>query len=154
MSEVFVQVLDWIAVLCLLAGALLTLVAGIGLIRFPDLLSRMHTAAKPQVLGLLLVLVGLAIRLVPVETNVFNAGTLALVGLFQIVTIPVGGHIAARVGYRSGRIQQDLLVHDALADRLAEKERAQEAERQEEEQARERAEHQEGRAQEAERTEQ
>ena len=141
MSDTFVQVLDWIALLCLLAGALLTLVAGIGLVRFPDLLSRMHTAAKPQVLGLLLVLVGLAIRLIPVETNVFNVGTLALVGLFQIVTIPVAGHIAARVGYRSGRIQHDLLVKDALADRIAEKERAQEeAERQEKEREQERAE--------------
>jgi len=128
-SDEFVQVLDWIAMLCLLAGALLTLVAGIGLIRFPDLLSRMHTAAKPQVLGLLLVLVGLGIRLIPVETNVFNIGTLVLVGLFQVVTIPVAGHIAARVGYRSGRIRHDLLVKDALAERLAEKERAQEAER-------------------------
>lgn len=137
MSDAFVQVLDWIAIVCLLAGALLALVAGIGLVRFPDLLSRMHAAAKPQVLGLLLVLVGLAIRLVPVETNVFNIGTLVLVGLFQIVTIPVGGHIAARVGYRSGRIRQDLLAEDALADRLAEKERAQEeAERQEREKAR------------------
>lgn len=126
MSDTFVQVLDWIAILFLLAGALLTLVAGIGLVRFPDLLSRMHTAAKPQVLGLLLVLVGLAIRLVPVETNVFNIGTLALVSLFQIVTVPVGGHIAARVGYRSGRIRHDLLVEDALADRIAEKERTQE----------------------------
>ena len=129
MSDEFVQVLDWIAMLCLLAGALLTLVAGIGLIRFPDLLSRMHTAAKPQVLGLLLVLVGLGIRLIPVETNVFNIGTLVLVGLFQVVTIPVAGHIAARVGYRSGRIRHDLLVKDALAERLAEKERVQEAER-------------------------
>ena len=129
MSDEFVQVLDWIAMLCLLAGALLTLVAGIGLIRFPDLLSRMHTAAKPQVLGLLLVLVGLGIRLIPAETNVFNIGTLILVGLFQVVTIPVAGHIAARVGYRSGRIRHDLLVQDALAERLAEKERAQEAHR-------------------------
>ncbi|WP_017614074.1 cation:proton antiporter [Nocardiopsis salina] len=126
MSDEFVQVLDWIAMLCLLAGALLTLVAGIGLIRFPDLLS---PGAKPQVLGLLLVLVGLGIRLIPVETNVFNIGTLVLVGLFQVVTIPVAGHIAARVGYRSGRIRHDLLVKDALAERLAEKERVQEAER-------------------------
>lgn len=136
MSDTFVQVIDWIAILFLLSGALLTLVAGIGLIRFPDLLARMHAAAKPQVLGLLLVLIGLAIRLIPVGTNVFNVGTLALVGLFQIVTVPVGGHIAARVGYRSGRIRQDLLVEDALVERLEEKEQAQEeAERQERERA-------------------
>ncbi len=119
MSEGVVAVLDWIAILCLLAGALLSLVAAVGLIRFPDLLSRMHTAAKPQVLGMLLVLVGIGLRLIPVEeTNVFNAGTLLLVGLFQVVTIPVAGHIAARVGYRTGRIRTDLLARDELAERL------------------------------------
>src|SRR5690625_3454179 len=126
MSDTFVQVLDWIAIVCLLAGALLTLVAGIGLVRFPDLLSRMHTAAKPQVLGLLLVLVGLGLRLVPAETNVFNIGTLALVGIFQIVTVPVAGHIAARVGYRTNLIKRDLMAIDELADQLDRQERARE----------------------------
>ncbi|MEE2036332.1 monovalent cation/H(+) antiporter subunit G [Nocardiopsis sp. CT-R113] len=124
MSDQLVAVLDWIAILCLLAGALLSLVAGVGLIRFPDLLSRMHTAAKPQVLGLLLVLVGIGIRLIPEETNVFNVGTLLLVGLFQVVTVPVAGHIAARVGYRTGRIREDLIVRDELAERLEAKRRA------------------------------
>ncbi|WP_433698751.1 monovalent cation/H(+) antiporter subunit G [Nocardiopsis sp. CA-288880] len=123
MSDQVVAVLDWIAILCLLAGALLSLVAGVGLIRFPDLLSRMHTAAKPQVLGLLLVLVGIGIRLIPEETNVFNIGTLILVGLFQVVTVPVAGHIAARVAYRTGRVREDLIVRDELADRLAAKRR-------------------------------
>ncbi|WP_028646709.1 monovalent cation/H(+) antiporter subunit G [Nocardiopsis sp. CNT312] len=118
MSDQMIAVLDWIAVLCLVAGALLSLVAGVGLVRFPDLLSRMHTAAKPQVLGLLLVLVGIGLRIAPVETGVFNVGTLLLVGLFQIMTVPVAGHIAARVAYRSGRIREDLLVTDELAEHL------------------------------------
>ncbi|WP_017603713.1 monovalent cation/H(+) antiporter subunit G [Nocardiopsis alkaliphila] len=119
MSEEFVQILDWIAILCLLAGALLSLIAGIGLLRFPDLLSRMHAASKPQVLGLLLVLVGIGLRILPQEeTGVFSAGTLVLVGLFQVVTVPVAGHIVARVGYRTGRIRRDLLGTDELADRL------------------------------------
>lgn len=128
MNDLFVQALEWIALLFLLAGAMLTFVAGVGLIRFPDLLSRMHTAAKPQVLGLLLVLIGLGIKLIPAETNVFNVGTLFLVGFFQIITVPVAGHIAARVGYRTGRIQHELLAVDELADRLeAEKQGQEEA---------------------------
>ncbi|WP_159944839.1 MULTISPECIES: monovalent cation/H(+) antiporter subunit G [unclassified Nocardiopsis] len=118
MSEQLIAVLDWAALLCILAGAMLSLVAGVGLIRFPDLLSRMHTAAKPQILGLLLVLVGIGLRLVPVETNVFSVGTLVLVGLFQMVTIPVAGHITARVGYRTGRIDEESLARDELAERL------------------------------------
>ncbi|AFR08833.1 monovalent cation/H(+) antiporter subunit G [Nocardiopsis alba] len=119
MSDQLVTVLDWAAILCLLAGSLLSFVAAVGLMRFPDLLSRMHTAAKPQILGMLLVLVGIGLRMLPVEeTGVFDFGTLILVGLFQVVTVPVAGHIAARVGYRTGRIRRDLVVTDELAERL------------------------------------
>ncbi|MFE3458380.1 monovalent cation/H(+) antiporter subunit G [Nocardiopsis aegyptia] len=124
MNTTLMAVLDWAAVLCLLAGALLSFVASVGLIRFPDLLSRMHTAAKPQVLGLLLVLVGIGLRLLPVETGIFTVGTLAVVGLFQVLTVPVAAHIAARVGYRTGRIDEDLLVTDELFERLQREERA------------------------------
>lgn len=127
MSDQLVTVLDWAAILCLLAGSLLSFVAAVGLIRFPDLLSRMHTAAKPQILGMLLVLVGIGLRMLPVEeTGVFDFGTLILVGLFQVVTVPVAGHIAARVGYRTGRIRRDLVVTDELAERLDSKRRANE----------------------------
>lgn len=120
MSDQVVQILDWAGMLCILAGALLSFVAGIGLVRFPDLLSRMHAASKPQVLGLLLVLVGIGFRLLPAEeTGVFSLGTLFLVGLFQVVTVPVAGHIVARVGYRTGRIRHDLVSTDELAERLA-----------------------------------
>lgn len=120
MSDQVVQILDWAGILCLLAGALLSFIAGIGLVRFPDLLSRMHAASKPQVLGLLLVLVGIGFRILPAEeTGVFSLGTLFLVGLFQVVTVPVAGHIVARVGYRTGRIRHDLVSTDELAERLA-----------------------------------
>jgi multicomponent Na+:H+ antiporter subunit G len=126
-SDQLVTVLDWAAILCLLAGSLLSFVAAVGLMRFPDLLSRMHTAAKPQILGMLLVLVGIGLRILPVEeTGVFDFGTLILVGLFQVVTVPVAGHIAARVGYRTGRIRRDLVVTDELAERLDSKRRANE----------------------------
>ena len=47
---------DILAGACLLLGSLLALVAGIGLVRFPDVLTRMHAATKPQSLGILLVL--------------------------------------------------------------------------------------------------
>ena len=56
-------VADWLGAVCLVAGALLSLAAGIGVLRFPDALSRMHAATKPQVLGVLLMLLGIALRL-------------------------------------------------------------------------------------------
>src|SRR6185436_2129334 len=55
--------LDVLAVLLLLAGAFLCLTAGLGLVRFPDVMTRMHAGTKPQVLGVLLIMIGAAIRL-------------------------------------------------------------------------------------------
>ena len=45
------QVADLAAAVCILLGAVLALIAAIGVVRLPDLLTRMHAATKPQVLG-------------------------------------------------------------------------------------------------------
>ena len=104
-------VLDVIAAACLLSGAVLSLAAGLGLLRFPDLLARMHSATKPQVLGLLLILIGTALRL----GTVVDITTLALVGAFQLAVAPVAAHIVGRAAYRTGQFRRDLLVTDELA---------------------------------------
>jgi multicomponent Na+:H+ antiporter subunit G len=56
------EVLDLLAAVCVLLGAFLSLLAGVGLLRFPDALSRLHAATKPQILGLLFVLTGIALE--------------------------------------------------------------------------------------------
>jgi multicomponent Na+:H+ antiporter subunit G len=111
-TDTLTQVADGIAVVCLTAGALLTLVAALGILRFPDVLTRMHSATKPQVLGLLLVLVGLGFRLRDPE----SIGLLVLVALFQLVTTPVSSHMVGRASYRAGQLRADLLVVNELAD--------------------------------------
>ncbi|MFI5841496.1 monovalent cation/H(+) antiporter subunit G [Catenuloplanes sp. NPDC051500] len=96
----------------MIGGGLLCLAAGIALCRFPDLLSRMHATAKPQVLGLLLILTGCALRLRdPVDVT-----TLVLIAVFQLATAPVAAHLVARAAYRTGRFRADLLIVDELAD--------------------------------------
>lgn len=108
------QVMDVAGGVLLLLGALLTLVAAIGLLRFPDLLTRMHSATKPQVLGLLLVVAGLALRL----RDPSATALLVLVAIFQMVTAPVASHMAGRASYRGGQVRKDLLVVDELSDAL------------------------------------
>lgn len=110
---------DVVAAVCLVLGALLTLVAAIGILRFPDVLTRMHSATKPQVLGLLVVLVGLGLRLRDPRT----IGLLALVALFQLVTSPIASHMVGRASFRAGQVRRDLLVVDELSDVLASRER-------------------------------
>jgi multicomponent Na+:H+ antiporter subunit G len=103
-------VADVVALGCLLAGALLCLTAGLGLVRFPDVLSRMHAGTKPQVLGVLLVMVGAAIRLQGWSAS----WMLLLVAAFQLLTAPVSAHMVSRVAYRRRHVRRDLLLVDEL----------------------------------------
>ncbi|MFI9104458.1 monovalent cation/H(+) antiporter subunit G [Streptomyces fildesensis] len=108
------SVCDWAAAVFLLLGAALCFVAGVGLLRLPDTLTRMHAATKPQVLGLLLVLVGVALRL----RSWVDVGTLVLIGTFQLMTVPVAAHMVGRAAYRTGQVRGDQLVLDELDDHL------------------------------------
>lgn len=106
---------DVVVSILLIGGALMSLAAGIGLVRFPDLLSRMHAATKPQVLGLLLFLLALALEtgswpLIPL---------LVLCWFFQLLTSPVSAHMVGRAGYRTRHLRRDLLTIDELDDVVA-----------------------------------
>lgn len=102
--------LDVVSGALLISGGLLTLAAAIGLLRFPDVLSRMHAATKPQVLGLLLVLAGVAIQM---RTHV-DVWMLALAGGFQVLTAPVAAHLVGRLAYRTRHVRRDLFTIDEL----------------------------------------
>jgi multicomponent Na+:H+ antiporter subunit G len=106
-------VADWLGAAFLLAGALLSLAAGIGVLRLPDVLDRMHAATKPQVLGVLLLLLGVALRL----RTPSDLGMIGLVAVFQLATAPVAAQMVGRAAYRSGRVDRDLLDVDELAGR-------------------------------------
>jgi multicomponent Na+:H+ antiporter subunit G len=108
-------VADTLAAACLLLGALLAVIAAVGVLRFPDVLTRMHSATKPQVLGLLLILIGLGMRL----RDPGAVGVLLLVALFQLATAPVASHMVGRSAFRSGQVRHDLLVVDELSDVLS-----------------------------------
>ena len=107
-------VADVVAAVLLVLGAVLTLVAAVGILRFPDVLTRMHSATKPQVLGLLVVLLGLGLRL----RDPGAIGLLAMIALFQLVTTPIASHMVGRASFRAGQVRRDLLVVDELSDVL------------------------------------
>jgi multicomponent Na+:H+ antiporter subunit G len=106
-------ILDVLASVLVLAGSTLALTAAIGVVRFPDTLSRMHAATKPQVLGLLLVLMGAALRL----RGHPDVGMLILAGLFTLITAPVVANRVGQLAYREQSFRDDLLTKDDMADR-------------------------------------
>ena len=93
----------------MLAGAAFCLLGALGLVRLPDLPARLQAATKPQTLGLLLILIGTALRVEP-ESGV----TLLLVVLFQVVTAPVISQIVGRSAYHSGTLDRSRLLVDDL----------------------------------------
>lgn len=103
-------VLDVVSAVLMVAGALLSFAAGVGLVRFGDVLARMHAGAKPQALGILLMLAAAAL-----QTGPRTAVVLVLVAFFQLLTVPVGTHLMARAAYRSGLAPTAQLASDDLA---------------------------------------
>jgi multicomponent Na+:H+ antiporter subunit G len=92
------MIADWMAAVLVLAGVALMVVAGIGLLRLPDVLCRGHAIAKAVSLGIALILLGTWVRLAGEGVGV----KLALAIVFQLSTIPVASHLISRAAYRSG----------------------------------------------------
>ncbi|MEV8191408.1 monovalent cation/H(+) antiporter subunit G [Rhodococcus pyridinivorans] len=102
-------IIDTFAHLLILIGAVISLTAAIGVVRFRDTLSRMHPATKPQVVGLLFVLGGAMISL----RSSVDIWMMALAGMFMVLTAPVIAHRVGRVAYREQLGRDGLLDEDA-----------------------------------------
>jgi multicomponent Na+:H+ antiporter subunit G len=84
--------------LLVLAGAGFTLIAAIGIVRLPDLLTRMHASTKAGTLGSILMLAAMALVL---GTGPVVAKSLATV-LFLLLTAPIAAHMIGRAAVASG----------------------------------------------------
>ena len=108
------DVLDLLGAASVLIGSFLCFAAAVGLVRFPDVLSRMHAATKPQTLGLILIALGVELSL----RSWAALGTVLLIAIFQLTTAPVAAHLVGRTVYRSNQVRRDLLIRDDLAEDL------------------------------------
>jgi multicomponent Na+:H+ antiporter subunit G len=97
-----------------LLGAVLTLLSAVGVVRFPDVLSRMHALSKASTVGFVLVAVGAAL-----ELDTANDITTALLAAgLQILTLPVAANLIARSTYMAEGITHHVDTVDELADRV------------------------------------
>ena len=87
-----------VAALLILMGSVFTLTASIGLLRLPDLYTRMHAASKAGTLGSCVMLIALA-----VHSEEAAVATRALGGVaFFLLTVPVSSHLLAKTARASG----------------------------------------------------
>ena len=97
----------------MLLGALFSLVAAIGVVRLPDLYTRMHAASKAGAVGGGLVLLSVALMC-------FDVGVAlrAIIGVvFLLLTTPVSAHLLARASYRTSDQLGMKMVVDELKSR-------------------------------------
>jgi multicomponent Na+:H+ antiporter subunit G len=79
-------------------GALFILLAGIGLIRMPDLYLRISVTTKAATLGVGLLLLGTALYFQEVS---ITTRAIAII-LFLLLTAPIGAHLIGRASYFIG----------------------------------------------------
>ena len=96
-------------------GSLCVLVAALGVVRMPDLFTRMQASSKASTLGAILILVAAAISF---GDAAIGFRTL-MIAAFLAITTPVGAHMIARSGYAAGSRMADPEAPDALAGRDA-----------------------------------
>ncbi len=86
------MILSFLSAILLVGAGFFALVAGLGLVRFRDLPSRMHAATKASGAAFALVLAALLLR-VP-EWEVFVKAVISLG--FAFLTLPVAAHLLGR----------------------------------------------------------
>lgn len=97
-------------------GIAFMVVAGIGLLRMPDLLTRMHASSKAGTLGAALVLLAVAVHFADAAITVRTL----VVCAFLLLTAPVASHVIARAAYRAGVPLSPETVVDELAEAMNE----------------------------------
>ena len=93
-------IVEWVAVVLAVAGAVFCAISAFGLIRLPDVYLRSHAATKSAALGVLFVLAGAFVYFWAADGAVNIKLLLAI--LFVFLTSPVAGHLNGRSAYRSG----------------------------------------------------
>jgi multicomponent Na+:H+ antiporter subunit G len=87
-----------LSTLLLVIGAAFSLIAAIGVVRFPDLFLRMHCSTKSATLGVSFIMLGAALHFGNLVS--FTKALAAII--FMLVTAPVAAHVLARAAYFAG----------------------------------------------------
>lgn len=87
-----------IANFLLLLGIFFTIFGVVGVLKFPDIYTRLQASTKCGVTGTISIFFGLIIQ------QGFNAFSIRilLIALFVLITTPVASHIIAQAAYESG----------------------------------------------------
>ena len=86
---------DIVTAIVWLAGSAFALLAAVGVLRMPDVFTRMQASTKASTLGLGCLLIGAALQMGDFASLI----RVASIGAFVLLTTPVSGHVIARAAY-------------------------------------------------------
>jgi len=89
---------DWLSWFCIVSGSFFAIVGALGIVRLPDVFSRMHGAGIVDTLGIMLILVGLMFQ----ADDVIVVIKLGLILLFIFFTAPTTTFALARAAIHGG----------------------------------------------------
>lgn len=89
---------DWITSLLMLAGSVFMLLSAIGLVKMPDLFTRMHAATKVGTVGVSGIVLAVAAHFGEMKV----AAPALLIIVFFLATAPVAAHMIGRAAYEMG----------------------------------------------------
>lgn len=107
-----VEIAQYASGILLVAGAAFGLLAAVGVLRLPDLYSRMHAASKAGIVGTGLIFVGIAV--VSLDGAIILRAAIGI--LFLVLTTPVSAHLLARAAYFVGYRPSELTVLNEMED--------------------------------------
>ncbi len=88
---------DVLTIIFMVGGSFFMLLAAIGVIRMPDLYTRMHAATKVGTVGVIGVMLAVALHFSELGTSTRSI----LIMLFFLITAPVAAHMIGRSAYLS-----------------------------------------------------
>ena len=103
------DVLSW---LMLLSGAGFVLIGGIGILRLPDLYTRMHAASLTDTLGTLLILGGIVVQ----SGLTLASVKLLAIAVFLLLTGPTATYALANAALLAGLLPRDAELPQDLSE--------------------------------------
>jgi multicomponent Na+:H+ antiporter subunit G len=91
---------QYVAAAAVLTGGIFGLLAAIGIVRLPDLYTRLHAASKAGVVGTGLILV--AVAMISTDGAVVLRAILGII--FLLLSTPIAAHLLGRAAYKAGEL--------------------------------------------------
>ncbi|CAM3951849.1 Na+/H+ antiporter subunit G [Lederbergia lenta] len=114
------EIVKYAAVFLIFISSVVSVISALGIIRFPDVYTRIHAATKSTTLAVLLTLTGAFVYFWAAES--FISVRLILGIIFVFLTAPVAGHLIIRAAYRSKVKLAESSIEDELKSALDDKE--------------------------------